>query len=101
MDTIVEFENCDISEEMRFIHIVGGCELVVKSGLSRLMPKWLRVREDLISVGGTKYRDPKWGRDSSKEVFKHEVKKVVATVIEILVNTVMSTHIFSKWIAVR
>ena len=80
---------------MRFIYIVGGKELVVSSGLARLMPKWLGDREDLITVGGSKSRDPNSWRDSPNEAFSNEIRKIVATVVEILVNTVMSTHVYT------
>ena len=66
---------------------------MVKAGLERLCPKWLGDREDLIAVGGAKSKDPTSWRDSTKTPVKIEERRIVATVIEIAVNLVMSSHV--------
>ena len=49
----------------------------------------------MITVGGSRPRiDSNW-KDSDKEVFQQELRRAVATVIEISVNTVMSTHVYT------
>ena len=66
-----------------------------KSGLVRLTPKWRGKREDLITIGGDKPRENANWSDSRKEIFENEKRRIIATVVEILVNVVMSTHIYT------
>ena len=79
---------------LRYIFIVGGRQLINKSGLSRLCPTWKGKRSDLITVGGRKSKQANSWNDSSKSVFLSEKKKILATLLEILVNVIMNTHIY-------
>ena len=79
---------------MRFIKLVGGVELLERAGLRRHCPTWSGKREDLLTIGGDTARGDKHWRDTKKAIFNTEKKKILATVIEIAVNIVMSTHIY-------
>ena len=80
---------------LRYIHIVGGKELLSRAGLGRLAPKWKGEREDLVSVLGKKSKNPKFWTDSNRENFEMDKRRIMAMVVEILVNLVMSSHVYS------
>ena len=88
-------ENVDYLMALRYITLVGGAGLLQKAGLSRLAPVWKGSRQDLTSVGGIKSKDPKSWRDTKKEIFESEKKRILAVVLEILVNLIMSTHVYT------
>lgn len=79
---------------LRYIKIVGGDALLSKAKLQRLSPRWLGKREDLTTVGGSKSKDPKSWKDTNKNILTVEKKRIVATVMEILINVVMGSHVY-------
>ena len=94
LDSKVDFCNVDYHKALRYISIVGGKDLLVKSGLGRLAPKWLGERQDLIAVGGKKSKDASNWHDSVLDMFSIEKKRIIATVLEIAVSVVMSSHVY-------
>ena len=90
----VEFSNWDYQKALRYLFVVGGRELVRSVGLSRVCPKWLGYREDLLAVGGIKSREDKLWKDSEKMLHRAEMRLIVATVLEVAINLVMSTHVY-------
>ena len=90
----VTIENFDHLAALRYLTIIGGNELLSKIGVRRLAPKWLGNRQDLTSVGGSKSKNPKSWLDTRKEIMDFEKKRIVAAVLEIMVNLVMSTHVY-------
>ena len=95
LNSSVEFENVDCRKALRYMHIIGGNELISSRGLGRLAPKWKGKREDLITIGGDKPREASNWSDSKREIFQSDRKKIVATMVEILTNVSMSTHVYS------
>ena len=77
------------------MYIIGGNELISSRGLGRLAPKWKGKRGDLITIGGEKPRESSNWSDSRREIFQSDRKKIVATMVEILTNVIMSTHVYS------
>ena len=60
-----------------------------------MCPKWSGDRPDLITVGGSKTKlDSSW-IDTKQEIFESDIKKIVACVMEISINVVMSTHLYT------
>ena len=94
LNSKVQVENFDHKMALRYLFIVGGRELITKIGLSRHMPKWLGDREDLVAVGGKKSKSAKSWRDSDRSVWPSEKKMILAAFMEIMVNLVMSTHVY-------
>ena len=94
LESDVDFENFDFHMSLRYIMIVGGDALLSKAKLHRLSPKWLGKREDLITIGGSKSKDPSLWRNSEKTIFKSDKKKIVASVMDILINVVMGSHVY-------
>ena len=91
----VKFENCDAIKALRYIYVNGGYEALRTAGLGRLCPKWSGDRPDLITVGGSKTKlDSSW-IDTKQEIFESDIKKIVACVMEISINGVMSTHLYT------
>ena len=74
----VEFSNIDYLKALRYIHIVGGRDLLSRAGLSRISPVWRGKRGDLITVGGEKSRDQTMWKDTNKEIkeFGKEFTKI-------------------------
>ena len=91
----IKFDNWDFQKALRYIFINGGREYISKSGLLRHCPKWKGGRVDLLAVGGDKSKDSNNWVDSWKEIFESEKKRIVAAVVEISVNVVMSTHVYT------
>ena len=52
-------------------------------------------RKDLITVGGKKSKDPKSWRDTNREIFKTDEKKIFAAVMDVMINVAMATHVYS------
>ena len=73
---------------------MGGVQLLERSGLRRLCPTWSGKREDLLTIGGDTARVDKNWVDTKKTIFGMEKKRIVATIIEIHVNVMMSTHVY-------
>ena len=95
LNSTVKFENFDFMMGLRYLKIVGGDTLLNKAKLSRLAPRWLGKREDLTTVGGSKSQDPRSWKDTNREIFELDKKRIVATVMEVMINTVMCTHVYS------
>ena len=74
--------------------IVDGSELLSKAGLARLALVWKGYRTDLTTVGGSNSRKQCNWRDSKHDIWASDKKYIVAMVVEVLVNLVMSTHIY-------
>ena len=95
LESKISFENIDYKRALRYLYIVGGKDLLAKRNLSRISPKWLGDRGDLITVGGSKSKgDASW-KDTNKDIFDSEKLRIMATVIEIAVTVVMSTHVYN------
>ena len=71
-----------------------GRDLLPRSGLLRVAPKYLGDREDLTAVGGKKSRDKSSWADTKKEILEFEKKRIVAAVMEVAVSVVMCTHVY-------
>ena len=95
MDSKIKFDNCDAKKALRYIYVNGGYEALRAAGLGRLCPKWLGDRADLITVGGAKTKSDESWKDTDHEIFETDVKKIVACVLEIAINTVMSMHVYT------
>ena len=52
LNSKVDFENEDLHKALKYIYVVGGRDLINKVGLSRLSPRWLGERPDLLRVSG-------------------------------------------------
>ena len=91
----VSFENVDYLMALRDLCNIGGVGLLEKAGIGRLAPTWRGKREDLTPVGGKKSRDANFWRDTKREIFESDRKKIMALLVEILVNLVMSTHVYT------
>ena len=79
---------------LRYLRIVGGVQLLEKAKLGRLAPTWNGDRADLVSVGGKKSKDAKSWKDTKRDIWKIDKKRIVALLVEVLVNLVMSTHVY-------
>ena len=95
LNSNIAVENFDCKMALRYLSIVGGIELLERIGVGRLAPKWLGSRKDLITVGGKKSKDPKSWRDTNREIFKTDEKKIFAAVMEVMINVAMATHVYS------
>ena len=69
--------------------------MLEKAGLGRLAPVWKGKSDDLISVGGKKSRDKNLWNDSKREIFESDKKRIIALLVEVLTNLVMSTHVYT------
>ena len=94
LNSDINIENFDHEMALRYIFIVGGRQLISKCGLTRLCPVWLGDRVDLITVGGKKSKSTKCWRNTNKSVFASEKKKILACLLEIMVNVIMNTHVY-------
>ena len=94
LNSDVTFENWNTKKAMRFLYITGGQELINQCGLERFSPRWLGDRGDLLTVGGDKSKDESMWRDSSREVFTSDMKKIAAAVLEVAIHIAMSTHVY-------
>ena len=94
LNSNVKFDNINYLMALRYINLVGGRELLSKAGLGHLAPTWNGKREDLTTVGGKKSKDGKNWIDSKREIMDSEKRKVVAMVVKILVNLIMSSHVY-------
>jgi len=94
LNSKVDVENFDHKMALRYIFIVGGRDLISKAKLSRHMPKWLGDREDLTAVGGRKSKAAESWKDSDRTLWPSEKRQILATLMEIMVNVVMGTHIY-------
>ena len=79
LESEIEFENINYHKALRYISIVGGKDLLKKSGLGHLAPTWLGDREDLMAVGGKKAGDGSNWRDTILDMFDIEKKRIMAT----------------------
>ena len=68
--------------------------MLEKAKLGRLAPRWKGDRGDLVRVGGKKSRDPNSWNDSRRDLFDIDKKRIVALVIEVLVNLIISTYVY-------
>ena len=91
----IEFGNVDYHMALRYLSIIGGNELLNKAGLGRLSPVWLGDRHDLTTVGGRKSKDKKSWKDTTKDILEVEKRKIVAYMMESMVNVVMGSHVYS------
>ena len=91
----INIEDVDLTKALRYIYIVGGPELINRAGLNRISPKWMGKRADLLSVTGKKSNGNELWRDSNKEIYRWEAKRIVATVVEIGIILAMGTHLYS------
>lgn len=91
----VQFGDIDYGMALQYLFIVGGAEMLSKAGLGRLCPKWKGDRADLVSLGGKKSRNKSNWLDSKREIWDSDEKKIMAMVVEVLTNLVMSTHVYS------
>ena len=95
LESEVDVGSFDHLKALRYIFVVGGRELLSKRGLTQVSPKWTGDRPYLLAVGGeASQADDQW-KDTARTVFDSEKKMIFATVVEIAVNTAMSTHIYS------
>ena len=95
LESPIDFANWDLQKALRYLFIVGGKEFMIRKGLRRLIPRWVGDRADLITVGGSKPREDKWWKDSTKEIFEKEKRGIIAAVIEIAVHVVFTTHVYT------
>ena len=91
----ISFCNWDTKKAMRYLFINGGTELIKDAGLSRFCPTYLGDRSDLLTVGGDKAKEDSMWRDSNREVFETDMKRIAATVVEVAIHIVMGTHVYS------
>ena len=94
MHSNVDFANWDFKKALRYLYIVGGKNFLKKVGLSRVAPKWTGDRSDLLTVGGSKSNGDAGWRDSQKELYEWEKRKIIGYVVEVAVHVVTSTHIY-------
>ena len=73
---------------------MGGQSFLKRIGLGRVSPCWLGNREDLITVGGLKSKSDECWRDTKKDIHDAEKVRIIAYMLESLINVVMSTHIY-------
>ena len=79
---------------LRYLSIVERVKLLDRIGLLKYKPKWRGKREDLITVGGEAAKDDKKWYDSKRIIPKGDKRKILAYVIEVLVNLVMASHVY-------
>ena len=90
----VKIDNIDPIMGLRYLYIVGGKELIERSGLIRLCPRWLGNRDDLITLGGKKSNNNINWRDTKNEIFDGDVKKIAAAVLECCIIITMCSHLY-------
>ena len=90
----VEIENWDTKKALRYLFITGGSELIHGAGLGRFCTQWLGDRSDLLAVEGDNSKEDAMWKDSDREVFSSDLKKIVAAVVEVAIHLVMATHIY-------
>ena len=95
MESVIDINGVDLLKALRYIYIVGGNELIDRAGLSKLKPRWLGKRADLIALGGTKTNQDKYWSDTKKTIHRKEARKIIATMVEIGIVTTMSTHLYT------
>ena len=69
--------------------------MLEKAGLGRLATEWKGNRDDIFSVGGKKSRDKNLWNDYKREIFESDKKRIIALLVEVLTNLVMSTHVYT------
>ena len=95
LESEIDIIDVDHRKALRYIYVVGGVELLDRAGLLRLTPKWLGSRSDLLAIGGIKTNDDKYWKDSTKQIHRKEARMIVATMMEIGILVVMSTHLYT------
>ena len=95
LNSTIEFGNVDYLMALRYLTIVGGTDLLHKAGIGRLTPVWLGDRQDLTTVGGRKSKDSRSWWDLKKEIRDFEKRRILAYVMECMVNVVMGSHVYS------
>ena len=90
----IDFQDIDYVKALRYISVVGGIQLLERSGLRRLKPEWKGSKEILLKVGGDAAKDDKNWKDFKRTIFDSEKRKILATVIEIAVKLVMGSHVY-------
>ena len=95
IESKIDIIDVDLIKALRYIYIVGGVELLDRTGLSRVSPKWMGKRADLLSVTGKKSNGNMLWRDTNKVIHRWEAKMIVATVVEIGIILTMGTHLYT------
>ena len=90
----VKFEGVDYQKALKYIWLVGGDTLLDRNDLLKFKPKWKGKRSDLLTIGGDSARDDNLWNCSGRTLFEGDKRRILAVVIEIAVNTVMSTHVY-------
>ena len=94
LQSTISFSGWDLKKALRYLYIVGGPKFLKRVGLKRVSPRWLGDREDLLTVGGVKSKGDECWEDSEKEIFEHEERKIIAYMMEAMIDVVMSTHVY-------
>ena len=91
----MQISDINVRLALRYLFVVGGVDLLDRTGLLKFCPKWLGKRNDLLSLSGEKTNKDIFWRDSHRSLSEKDVRKVVATVIETGIIVTMGTHIYS------
>ena len=80
---------------LQHLRINGGNDYIEDIGFKRIAPRWLGGRPDLLTVGGEAINETnKWSK-MKHSLTEHEIRLVVARVVETAVIVCMNTHIYS------
>ena len=91
----MKFENIDVEASLQYLLVVGGKDHIEEIGFSRIAPRWLGKRPDLLTVGGEAIEEKnKWSK-LKRELREAEIRLVVARVVETAVLVCMSSHVYS------
>ena len=95
LESDIDITGVNLKKALRYIYIIGGVELIDRTGLNRLKPKWLGKRADLIALGGTKTNSDEYWSDTKNSIHRREAKMIIATMVEIGVIVTMGTHLYT------
>ena len=91
----LEIKNFDHQTALRYLRINGGKGYLARCGIGKLEPKWRGDREDLITLGGDKSRDPKNWSQKKIELSSVQKRIIEARTIEVAIIVAMGNHLYT------
>ena len=91
----MKFENVNFEKALKYLRVSGGDDHIKELGLSKIAPKYLGSRPDLITIGGEAITDESKWTKMKRDLSEREKRLVIARVVETAVLVCMSSHIYS------
>ena len=91
----ITFQNIDVAAALQYLRINGGDDYINDCGFKRIAPRWLGPRPDLLTVGGDSMNEVNKWTKMKTTLNDHEIRLVIARVVETAVLVCINTHIYS------